>query len=296
MKKEFIERMYSKSSYNEIRFYQVPKLLIENPKYKDVSMAAKLMYSIMRDRQDLSIKNNWLDEDGNIYFYFDCRNLSELCNVSTSTINRYKKDLVKAELLVDIRQGQGNPNKMYILKPESIDNAMISHNDYTRVAETTTLEYSKSLQNETLYSDTKENDTESYKVYKGIAPAIRDIDNFSFDILDKQIEKIMSENYSDGYVGNLTTEDIQSFFRRYYQYGSKIRGIKPTKLRNEHIENIIDSISYISEVDYEPTLDDYKMIIVDYFNQDFPNCDYGINHFVSGDVLLMRYYNLQTIL
>lgn len=153
-------RMYSKDDIDELRFYQIPKALIENPKYKNVSMAAKLMYAIMRDRQYLSQKNNWADEEGHIFFYFDCRSLAKLCNVSTSTINRYKKELITAQLLIDVRQGQGKPNRMYILRPESIDNTMNSHNDYTRVAESATLDYLKRLTNDTEYNETEFNDTD----------------------------------------------------------------------------------------------------------------------------------------
>lgn len=134
----------------------------------------------------------------------------------------------------------------------------------------------------------------SLEGYKGSDKSPRCV--FSFDILDKQIEKIMNSISNNGVIGNLDTNDIKEFFRMYYNYGGHIRNIEPTKLKNEQIENIIDCISYIDEVDYNPSLDDYKKILIDYFNQDFPNCDYSINHFVSGDVLLMRYYNLRPLL
>lgn len=133
----------------------------------------------------------------------------------------------------------------------------------------------------------------SYKVYKGDVSTSQDFDNYSFDILDKQIEKFMDTNYEYGYIGNLTTDDIKKFFKMYYSYGNEFRGINPTKLKSSQLENIITSIACIGEVDYEPTIQDYRLIIIDYFNQDFPDCDYGINHFISGDILLMRYYNLE---
>ena len=287
-------RMYSKDDIDELRFYQIPKALIENPKYKNVSMAAKLMYAIMRDRQYLSQKNNWADEEGHIFFYFDCRSLAKLCNVSTSTINRYKKELITAQLLIDVRQGQGKPNRMYILRPESIDNTMNSHNDYTRVAESATLDYLKRLTNDTNINDTELNDTEIFKGLKGDTNVSRC--DFSFDILDKQIEKVMTSISNNGVISNLTTDDIKEFFRMYYCLGGQIRNVKPIKLTNEQLENIILSIACINEVEYEPTLDDYKFILLDYFKTNFPDCDYSINHFISGDVLLMRYYNLQQLL
>lgn len=148
--------------------------------------------------------------------------------------------------------------------------------------------------NNTHYNNTNLNNTNLIEGYKGSTNVQRY--DFSFDVLDIQIEKIMNTISNNGVIGNLDTNDIKEFFRMYYNYGGHMRNIKPTKLKNEQIENIITSISYISKADYNPSLDDYKKILIDYFNQDFPNCDYGINHFISGDVLLMRYYNLRPLL
>jgi len=39
-----------------------------------LSLGPKLMYSILRDRLDLSIKNNWKDKKGYIYLIFSIEN------------------------------------------------------------------------------------------------------------------------------------------------------------------------------------------------------------------------------
>ena len=136
------------------------------------------------------------------------------------------------------------------------------------------------------------NNTEKYKVYKGDTTTSRD-KAFSFDILNKQIDKIFKENYENEYIGNLTIGDVKELFVIFYEIGNYRRGIKPTRLKNEQVENIIESLYCIGDDEFEPTLEDYKLIIEDYFKQDFPNCDYGINHFASGDVILMRCYSLR---
>jgi hypothetical protein len=55
-------RFYTIKEEITLRFYQTPKALFKNPKYRGLSLGPKLMYSILRDRLDLSIKNNWKDE------------------------------------------------------------------------------------------------------------------------------------------------------------------------------------------------------------------------------------------
>ena len=66
------DRFYTEKEEITLRFYQTPKALFKNPKYRRLSLDPKLMYSILRDRLDMSIKNNWKDEKGYI-FNFQCR-------------------------------------------------------------------------------------------------------------------------------------------------------------------------------------------------------------------------------
>ena len=63
----YIPPIYTEKEEVTLRFYQTPKALFNNPIYKNLSLWPKLMYSILRDRLDLSIKNNWKDEKRYIY-------------------------------------------------------------------------------------------------------------------------------------------------------------------------------------------------------------------------------------
>ena len=55
-------RFYTLKEEVTLRFYQTPKALFKNPRYKGLSLGPKLMHSILRDRLDMSIKNNWNDK------------------------------------------------------------------------------------------------------------------------------------------------------------------------------------------------------------------------------------------
>ena len=229
MKAEYRSRTYKKQDYEEIRFYQLPKSLIESKQYKDVSLGAKTVYAILRDRQSLSIENDWRDEYGDIFFYYDCRRLSDLCNVSTSTMNRYKKELIKAELLINIRMGQGKPNRMYILKPVSIENTLISQNDYTSVANMTTLDLSKRLHSDTEYTDTENKDTETLQISGKFGYLF--FDDLEEEDYIKQINRILetgrskisNSNYEScmekitEVVEDETLDNLNKYLRKYEQ-------------------------------------------------------------------------------
>jgi hypothetical protein len=115
-------RFYTEKEEVTLRFYQTPKALFNNPVYKGLALGPKLMYSILRDRLDISIKNSWKDERGYIYLIFSVEELAELLEIDRTAVMRYKKKLVEYKLIIDKRLGQGNPNRIYVLKPELVDN------------------------------------------------------------------------------------------------------------------------------------------------------------------------------
>ncbi|MDE0582874.1 replication initiator protein A [Planococcus sp. A6] len=99
------------------RFYRLPKVFFTNDRYKKLSNDAKIAFAILQDRLDLSIKNDWFDEEGNIYFLYGNQQLSDILNCSKPTVIKIKKELHQAELLEEKRIGLSQSNRLYLLKP-----------------------------------------------------------------------------------------------------------------------------------------------------------------------------------
>lgn len=101
------------------KFYQLPKVFFTNPKYTKLSNDAKITWSILRDRLDLSIRNNWVDKNGDIFFIYTNEKLKSILNISSpNKLSKIKKELTEADLFNQIRVGLNKPNKLYIKKPE----------------------------------------------------------------------------------------------------------------------------------------------------------------------------------
>ncbi|WP_039069674.1 replication initiator protein A [Staphylococcus shinii] len=101
------------------KFYQLPKVFFTNPKYINLSNDAKITWSILRDRLDLSIRNNWVDKNGDIFFIYTNEKLKSILNISSpNKLSKIKKELTQADLFNQIRVGLNKPNKLYIKKPE----------------------------------------------------------------------------------------------------------------------------------------------------------------------------------
>lgn len=90
-------------------------------------------------------------------------------------------------------------------------------------------------------------------------------------------------------------EDVLGIFEYYFQeFENTFKEVHPP-IRMVQIERIIGIMPFIdSEArggqieDIEP--DDYYVLIDKHFKTQYRNCDYNINHFFSGDIRLMRFY------
>lgn len=108
-------RKIKATEVQESRFYQLPKWLIHDEEFKGLSNDAKVLYSIMRDRHDLSLKNNWVDEDGFIYMIYTRQAMMEDLQVSDKSVTKLVKELKKYGLIDEKRQGCNKPNLTYVL-------------------------------------------------------------------------------------------------------------------------------------------------------------------------------------
>ena len=96
-------------------FYRLPKRLIREPCFDEITMEAKVLYGCMMDRQGLSQKNGWHDELGRTYIYFTIEDICEELRVSRKKAVAMLSELEdKAGLIRRVRQGQGKPNRIYV--------------------------------------------------------------------------------------------------------------------------------------------------------------------------------------
>lgn len=61
-----------------VSFTRLPNFLFEAPIFTPLSNEAKVLYSFILRRTDLSRKNGWADEYGRIYLYYPINEVVEL--------------------------------------------------------------------------------------------------------------------------------------------------------------------------------------------------------------------------
>ena len=99
------------------KYYQIPQELFVNPLYKNtLNSDSKLLYGFLLDRLSLSIKNNWHDENGNVYLIFTRKEVQDKLNLSDKTVTKAFKQLSDVNLIYEKKQGFSKPKLIYVAK------------------------------------------------------------------------------------------------------------------------------------------------------------------------------------
>ena len=109
MKLEF----YYGQEAEQFTFYRLPKALITDNRFKDISNNSKLLYGLMLDRMSLSVRSGWFDDQNRVYIKYSIKSIMEDLNCSKMTAVGLLKEL-QAIGLVDIEQRNGLANIIYV--------------------------------------------------------------------------------------------------------------------------------------------------------------------------------------
>lgn len=96
-------------------FYRVPKALIKVDLFEKMSGDAKLLYAVLLDRMNLSLKNGWQDENGNAYIICTIDEIMDSIRCARQKAIKLLDELEHEYQLIERRrQGLGKPNLLYV--------------------------------------------------------------------------------------------------------------------------------------------------------------------------------------
>ena len=151
-------------------FFQFPKVLMYGEQYKHLSSDAKLAYMVLKDRLEYSLRNNWVDEQGHVYFTFTNQELENLFNCHNQKVVKIKKELETAHLLMQKQLGfnpktkKNEPDRLYLSKLDvKATDVYLRGEDSPKVSQT--LDTSGNVKiTHNLYKDFKNIDTNRYDI------------------------------------------------------------------------------------------------------------------------------------
>lgn len=139
-------------------FYKLPQELFDEC-FKGLSIGAKVLYAILRDKWGQSQKNGWHDENG-IYCNFSVKLLSEIMGCSEKTTISYKKELSNYHLISERRQFNST-NKIYVNRVSEAKRYV--HEDFT-CTEVKNLQSNQTNINQTNLTRLNDNDDRPQKL------------------------------------------------------------------------------------------------------------------------------------
>jgi hypothetical protein len=128
---------------------------------------------LLRDRHELSLQNQWINENDEVYLIYSRENMQDMLGCSYNTARKAIDQLKEYGLMEEERMGLNRPNRIY-LTAVSIDNQGVSKsespefqnlnvknfkNRESRVSESKSLEFQNMKPNDTEYNNTEISDT-----------------------------------------------------------------------------------------------------------------------------------------
>jgi len=111
-----LDYYYGKEA-EQYSFYRIPKMLFTDRRFAGISVEAKVLYGLLLDRMGLSVKNNWLDQEGRVYIIFTIADIMETLGCAEQKANKLLGELDSSKgigLIERKRRGLGKPNVIYV--------------------------------------------------------------------------------------------------------------------------------------------------------------------------------------
>lgn len=116
-----IPNYYHNGETTDFSFFRIPRALVKDERFRDLSTDSKLLYGLMLDRMGLSLQNGWQDAEGCAFIYFTLEEIQATLACGHNKAVRLLAELEQYDLIERVKQGQGRPAKIYVKKISAAD-------------------------------------------------------------------------------------------------------------------------------------------------------------------------------
>ena len=99
---------------DQFTFYRLPKVLITDKRFKELSDSAKLLYGLMLDRMSLSVRNGWFDDENRVFIKYSFSNIMEDLNCAKEKASKMLKELEDIGLIKRVTK-IGHASVIYVM-------------------------------------------------------------------------------------------------------------------------------------------------------------------------------------
>ena len=121
MKKRPSFSLMKQTDIQNLYYMQMPRWLFSDPRYADMSLDAKVAYTFLLNRFQLSRRKGWINDEGEVFVIFPRLELAKELRVCEKRITAAFRALADRQLIWEKRCGRGDANQIYLAKVEPID-------------------------------------------------------------------------------------------------------------------------------------------------------------------------------
>lgn len=182
-------------------FYRVPKALIKVDLFEKMSGDAKLLYAVLLDRMNLSLKNGWQDENGNAYIICTIDEIMDSIRCARQKAVKLLDELEHEYQLIE-RRRQGLEKQAEAIRVEQI-----------KLYES----YADGVLRRDVYIEKKKTLSEKLAALQDSIRTEKEEQECA-DELDEEIRNLTKQASQKTYIGGLTKECVDAFVSMVYLY------------------------------------------------------------------------------
>ena len=105
---------YYGSQADQFSFIRIPRVMLTENTFAELSIQAKVLYGVLLDRMSLSRKNAWFDDKNRVFIIYQIGEIQQDLGFTKKKAMELLSELEKFGLLVKKRRGHGLPNILYV--------------------------------------------------------------------------------------------------------------------------------------------------------------------------------------
>lgn len=113
--------LMKQTDIQNLYYMQMPRWLFSDPRYADMSLDAKVAYTFLLNRFQLSRRKGWINDQGEVFVIFPRLALAKELRVCEKRVTAAFRVLAGRQLIWEKRCGRGDANQIYLAKVEPVD-------------------------------------------------------------------------------------------------------------------------------------------------------------------------------
>ena len=106
--------LMKQTDIQNLYYMQMPRWLFSDPRYAEMSLDAKVTYTFLLNRFQLSRRKGWVNEEGEVFVIFPRKALAQELRICEKRVIAAFRKLAELQLIWEKRCGRGDANQIYL--------------------------------------------------------------------------------------------------------------------------------------------------------------------------------------